>query len=201
MTNSFQKELIVLCDIKVYQLFLANYFRVLIKVVQNDSNLDLTFGLIQFVLIVKTIWFKKTILVKFGARFSWKYVVNSSHIVKCYSVCVLDERMKCSHYIIATFCCEFCFVLHFCLTKGYLFFLGRKYRVFCEPEYFTIIAFLRIFRVSIYAKQIDLPRTRRYFDIFYQFNWIYRVFLRIGDTKIITRSEMNYGCLKTSTTK
>ena len=137
-------------------------------------------------------------MVKFGGRFSWKYVMN---IIKCYSVCVLDEQMKCSHYIIATFCFEFCFVLHICLTKGYLFFLGRKYRVFCEPKYFTITAFLRIFRVSIYAKQIDLPRTRRYFDIFYQFNWIYRVFLWIGDTKIITRSEMNYGCLKTSTTK
>ena len=123
--------------------------RVLIKVVQNYSSLDLTFGLIQFVLIIKTIWFIKTILVIFGARFSWKYMMN---IIKCYSVSVLDEQMKYSHYIMATFCFEFCFVLHFCLTKGYLFFLGRKYRVFCEPEYFTIIAFLRIFRVSIYAK-------------------------------------------------
>ena len=149
-----------------------------------NFGLDLIFGLIQFVLIVKTI----AILVKFGARFSWKYVM---YIIKCYSVCVLDEQMKYSHYIMATFCFEFCFVLHFCLTKGYLFFLGRKYRVFCEPEYFTIIAFLRIFRVSIYAKQIDLPRTEKIFWHFLQFNWIYRVFPRIGDTRIITRSEMN----------
>ena len=100
-------------------------------------------------------------MLKFGTRFSWKYVMN---IIKCCSVCVLDEQMKCSHYIIAIFCFEFCFVLHICLTKGYLFFLGRKYRVFCKPKYFTIAA-LFAFSVSIYAKQIDLPRTRRYFDI------------------------------------
>ena len=116
------------------------------------------------------------------------------NINKCYSVCFLDEQMKYSHYIMATFCFEFCFVLHFCLTKGYLFFLGRKYRVFCEPEYFTIIAFLRIFRVSIYAKQIDLPRTRRYVDIFYNLIGFTVCSLESVTLKLI-RFQMNYGYL------
>ena len=48
------------------------------------------------------------------------------YIIKCYSVCVLDEQMKYSHYIMATFCFEFCFVFAFLPDKRLFIFPGSK---------------------------------------------------------------------------
>ena len=86
----------------------------------------------------------------------------------------------------------FCFA--FLPDKRLFIFPGSKIQGVLWTRVFYDNCFFAHFQSVNLCKANWSATNKKIFWHFLQFNWIYRVFPRIGDAKIITRSEINYGC-------
>ena len=154
--------------------------------------------MIQFVLIIKTIWFKKNNIGQIRSSFFVKIYDEHQQMLQCVFFGWTNEIFPLYNGDLL-FWVLFCFA--FLPDKRLFIFPGSKIQGVLWTRVFYDNCFFAHFQSVNLCKANWSATNKKIFWHFLQFNWIYRVFPWIGDTKIITRSEMNYGYLNISTTK